>query len=108
MPGSQQFMTADGMPVPSLRITDAGDLIVPPDTFSAQRFLLAVLETDTATMLEILQERPALELLAGLSTLTVAFGQGLYGEKLPVVLDGLALFSTEPAADAFRERRAAE
>lgn len=108
MPDDQRFMSATESPLPRLEVNEAGDLRIPPDTFSAILLLLAVLDRDPSELLRIAQERPALPLLFGVVELAVSIGSKAYGDRLRQELDMLALSPyADPydVADEYRARR---
>lgn len=105
----QTFMHADGEPIEWLRHDEgSGQPIIPPDIFSACRFLMAVVDHDFETVGEILRDRPAIPLLGGVAALANGFGVQRHGGGYRQILDLLALnpdLDAAGAADEYRVRR---
>jgi hypothetical protein len=101
-------MSADGVPLAHLEVGEDGRAMLPTDTFSAMRVLLAALDHDDTAMFEILRDRPALPLLGGLLALAAALGDAAYGDKLREHVDLLALVQPDDPygqVEAYRQSR---
>jgi hypothetical protein len=85
--------------------------VATPDTFSALRFVMAMVDGDTATVEEICRTAKPLPLLVGVAGLAIAYGEQHAGEKFRKSLDLIALnpiHDTYGLAEAYRAARAPE
>ena len=76
---------------PPQALGDPGASLASPDTFSALRFVMAVMDDDAATVAELCRTARPLPLLVGVAGLAIAYGEQHAGEKFRRSLDLLAL-----------------